>query len=89
MNKSQLIEEARRQSEALKRLSAWRAWAFAFSAVGIFLAYLGFSRTGNIVLGLFGTLIMILGIAAAGVINQGIRNGSRNVNRILDAAQKE
>ena len=77
------------QTEALKKISIWRNCALAVSALGIFLAYRGFSVRNDIVMGIAGAVLMIISIIIAGTINRGLQNGRRNVQRILDAAEKQ
>jgi hypothetical protein len=88
--KRALIKEAQMQSDALKRLSQWRMTLLAFSAAGAVISAAGFfGAGGNLFLKIAGIILMILGFAAAAVVGLGIRNGSRNVEKILKAAERE
>ena len=42
IEKNNLIIEAERQSEALKRIARWRSMALLVSAIGIAVAFMGF-----------------------------------------------
>ncbi len=88
LNAAALLEEARLQQGALKQLRAWQRNAMVASSCGVVLAWWGLTggRT-RLVLGIAGMLIMILGILCAAVIGLGIRNGRRNVEQLLRAAQ--
>jgi len=82
------MQEAKRQSQALKMISRWRTIGFVAAAVGAVLLYSGLTGAGrSIPLIAFGTVIVAAGMAAAILCDMGIRNGRRNVEKILDAAQ--
>ncbi|MBR2812237.1 MAG: hypothetical protein IKD69_12745 [Solobacterium sp.] len=88
--KKALIEEAQMQSKALQRIGQWRTIALFLAAVGVVFAWLGFSRTDiHWIVGVFGILMTVISFLLALVFNIGIRNGNRNVQKILDAAEKE
>lgn len=83
-----LLEEARRQSQALKSISRWRSAAFIIAAVGAVLIYGGVVRESlRTPLIAAGAVITALGLAAAILCDMGIRNGRKNVEKILDAAE--
>lgn len=84
-----LLEEAKRQSEALKTISRWRSIAFTAAAVGAALIYGGVVRPDmRIVLVAVGAVVVALGLAAAVLCDMGIRNGRKNVEKILNAAER-
>ncbi|MBQ6636515.1 MAG: hypothetical protein IJH81_09185 [Lachnospiraceae bacterium] len=88
-SRQMLIEEARKQSEALRSISRWRSISFIFAAVGAALIYGGVVRTAmRTPLIAAGAVITAFGLAAAVVCDMGIRNGRKNVEKILDAAEK-
>ena len=88
LSSSQLMQEAKRQSEALKMISRWRTIGFVAAAVGAVLLYNGLTGASrNISLIVLGTVIVAIGMTAAILCDMGIRNGRRNVEKILDAAQ--
>lgn len=88
LSAGQLMQEAERQSQALKMIGRWRTIGFVVAAVGAVLLYNGLTgATRSIPLTAFGTVIVVIGMAAAILCDMGIRNGRRNVEKILDAAQ--
>ena len=88
LSAGQLMQEAKQQSQALKTIGRWRTIGFVVAAVGAVLLYNGLTGAGrSIPLIAFGTVIVAAGMAAAILCDMGIRNGRRNVEKILDAAQ--
>ena len=86
--KERLSNEISMQQFALKRISLWRIFAVALSAVGVIMAYIGFSgMAGKLLLAIPGVLLMALGFSAALICNKGIKNGSANVNRMMAALE--
>lgn len=83
--KRQLAEEARLQSDALRRIGRWRTAAMGVSSVGIALIYAGFIAGQGLLMGIAGVILLLLGIGGALILNLGIRNGRRNVEKILEA----
>lgn len=84
-----LSREAKMQSEMLSRLTVWFRIAMAASTVGVVLAYWGLSgHSWRMAAGAAGILITILCAAAAAVINLGIRNGRKNVEKILTVLER-
>lgn len=89
LTKQELLEEAKKQSEALERIGRWRTYAMVLSAIGVAVAYMGF--TGNqhrIAIGVTGIVLIVIGVAFAVICNLGIRTGRDNVEKILNAAEK-
>lgn len=87
--KNMLVKEAAKQTEALKRISSWRSMAVGVSTVGAALVYAGFIGGHHVALGLGGAMTLMLGLGAAVVLNLGLRNGRRNVEKILQAVHGE
>jgi len=83
-----LIQEAKMQTKALQRIGVWRRAAWSVMVVGILLAYTGFLPEIHILKGIFGIVTAILGGSAALLIHIGYQNGKKNVEHILEAAQK-
>ena len=78
-------KEAEMQIKALKQIKSWIKIAIFISALGVAAAYAGFSgETNNFLLGIPGIFLMSLGILLAAVMNLGVKNGKRNVERMLD-----
>ena len=88
LSAGELMQEAKRQSQALKMIGRWRTIGFVAAAVGAVLLYNGLTGADrSIPLIALGTVIVAVGMAAAILCDMGIRNGRRNVEKILDAAQ--
>lgn len=88
ISSGELLQEAKRQSEALKMIGRWRTIGFVVSAIGAVLLYGGITRAqNNIPLMAAGAVIAAAGLIAAIVCDLGIRNGRRNVEKILQAAE--
>lgn len=86
----QLLEEARQQQAALERLGGWQRNAMLASSCGAALAWWGLSGGGSRMLfGIAGVLLALTGILCAAVVGLGIRNGRRNVEQLLQAAQSK
>lgn len=83
-----LIREAKMQTRALQRIGVWRRLALSAAVVGILLAYTGFAPEINILRGVFGIALTILAGGAAFLISVGYKNGKKNVEHILEAAQR-
>ncbi len=89
MEKRRLSEEVKLQMKALKRIQHWRAIALGISAVGVAAVYTGlFGETRNLLLGIPGIAAILAGLICAIVLNLGIRNGRRNVGKILDVLEQ-
>lgn len=89
MSAKELIEEAKRQSEALKTISKWRATGFVLAAAGAALLYGGLHRsTLRIPFLAAGGIMAAAGLAVAVLCDLGIRNGRKNIEHILEAAER-
>jgi hypothetical protein len=91
LSKKELLEEAKKQSEALERISRWRTYSMVLSAIGVVVAYMGFTGSAkyHIAIGAAGAAVILIGMAFAIICNLGIRTGRENVERILNAAEKK
>lgn len=89
LSKKELLEEAKKQSEMLERISRWRTYSMVLSAIGVAVAYMGFTGSFHpVAVGVTGVVIIVLGLGFALFCNFGIRTGRENVERILTAAEK-
>ena len=87
--KKRMTKEAEMQLKALKKINRWKLYAMAFSAIGVALTYAGTAgESSHLGLGICGIILIIVGIIAALILNLGLRNGRRNVEKILDAVGK-
>ncbi len=82
--RSALLEEARMQTMALKRIQRWLHIAILISTAGAGLIFYGLQGTAAWTV--LGIAVLALGLLAAILINYGLRNGRRNVEHILEAA---
>ena len=90
IKRKQLIKEASMQAEALKWIGRWRTAALFVSALGVLFAWYGLSNgVPSMIAGILGILMTVIGFALAVVFNLGIRNGSRNVEKILNTAESD
>lgn len=78
------------QMRALKTIRVWMMIAIAVSTLGAALLYAGLAGTnGNLLFHVLGILLMVSGLAAALIINLGLKNGRKNVEKILDRIQED
>lgn len=84
MEKDYLIIEAKMQMKALNKINEWKKLAMIVSTVGVAIAYAGISATpSNLFLGIPGIFLTLAGAAAAVVTNLGLKNGKRNVEKMI------
>lgn len=90
MKKNRLSQEAELQMKALARISRWKTAALFISAVGAAFVYAGFAGIQrNLFLGIPGILLTAAGFGSAAVFNLGLKNGRRNVEKILNVLNGE
>ncbi len=83
--RKRLSREAALQTRALGQIDRWKKIALALSATGVAFIYAGFAgQSENLFLGISGIVLSLTGLGSASVFNLGIRNGKRNVEKILD-----
>lgn len=79
-----LSQEAEMQIQALKKISSWRNIAIAVSSIGIAMLYAGTAGAGkNTFLCILGVIIMAISLLCGLILNLGLRNGRRNVEKIM------
>ncbi|MBD5532157.1 MAG: hypothetical protein HDQ98_08155 [Lachnospiraceae bacterium] len=84
VEKEKLMSEAKMQMTALKKINGWKNLAIVLSAVGVAIAYGGFAGTpSHLFLGILGIFLTVAGFAAAAVFGLGLKNGRRNVEKML------
>lgn len=89
VEKRNLSKEAQMQMNALKKIGLWRNIAFAVSTLGVAIAYAGLAGMGrNLFLGILGIVLILAGFASAILFNLGIKNGKRNVEKILNLLEQ-
>lgn len=88
LTREQLLDEAQKQKQALAIMGTWRSALFAATTVLLVLAVWGLRSGGAaLIVGIAGVVLTILSFTAMLVVNLGIRNGRRNVERLLDSLQ--
>ena len=89
LTKQQLLAEAKLQQEALQQLGQWMVLAMAISTCGFALAWWGFALSPlPVVIGPVGVVLTAVAVFCAAILGLGIRNGRRNVEHILKAAER-
>ena len=87
--RNRLSTEAALQTKALGRIERWKKIALALSAIGVAFTYAGFAgETENLYFGIFGIFLIFAGAGSAAIFNLGIRNGKRNVEKILNLLER-
>lgn len=87
--RNRLSREAALQTKALERIDRWRKMALALSAIGVAFIYAGFAgKMENLYFGILGVFLILAGAGSAAVFNLGIRNGKRNVEKILNLLER-
>lgn len=82
--KDSLLTEAKMQIKALKKINEWKKLAMVVSTIGIAIAYAGIAGTpSHLLLGILGILLTLAGAVAAVVTNLGLKNGRRNVEKMI------
>lgn len=89
LEKENLMTEVKLQMTALKKINGWKKLAVAASAIGMAIAYAGLSGTpSHFFSGILGIFLIIVGFAAAAVCNLGLKNGRRNVEKMICVIEK-
>lgn len=87
--KRKLSKEAEMQIKALKKINRWKIIALAVSTLGVAAAYAGFGGIiQSLFLGVLGVIITVTAAAAALIFNLGLKNGRRNVEKMLNILEK-
>ena len=89
LSREQALDEARRQKEALARIGTWRRVLFLLTASLAAVAIFGFMSSGFFPLGIAGAVSAAVCLALTFIVDLSIRNGHRNVERILESLRQE
>lgn len=81
------LDEARKQKEALAKIGGWRRTLFLITASLAALAVFGFQMSGWLVLGVVAAIAAAVSFLLTCVADLSIRNGRRNVEKILESLQ--
>lgn len=88
LNREQALDEARKQKAALETIGGWRRVLFITTATLLVLAVFGLRSSGVLfVLGIAAAIAAAVSCLTMFVVNLSIRNGHRNVERILASLQ--
>lgn len=86
--KKQMLTEADMQTKTIKKLEKWLRNTIASSTIGFVISYWGMQGSGiRFFFGVIGIITTIISVIAALIINMGIRNGKKNVEKILNLAE--
>ena len=85
LSREQALDEARRQKEALARIGTWRRFLFLLAATLAAAAFGLKTGGGWTALGITAAVSGAVSLALAFLADLSIRNGHRNVERILDS----
>ncbi len=90
LSREQALDEARKQKAALDTIGSWRRALFIATGTLLILAVFGLRQSGVLfVLGIAAAVAAVLSCIAMFVVNLSIRNGHRNVERILDSLKSQ
>lgn len=81
------LDEARKQKEVLGKIGGWRRFLFLLTASLAALAVFGFQMNGWLVLGVAAAIAGAVSFLLTCVVDLSIRNGRRNVEKILESLQ--
>jgi len=84
-----LLKEADMQTRAIMRLETYKRLMYSGIAIGALLIGYGFFAGGGTTMGVIGIVLAVICTPLAIVLYIGIRNGKRNVDKILDAYKAE
>lgn len=85
LSKELALDEARKQKKALAEIGGWRRSLFLLTAFLSAAAVFGFYMDGWLVLGVTAAVAGAVSFLLTCVVDLSIRNGRRNVERILDS----
>ena len=83
LTKEQLLDEAQKQKQALSVMGRWRSWLFALTTCFAVAAAFGLQR--SVILGAICVALAVVSFVCLLIVNLAIRNGRRNVERMLDS----
>ena len=90
MERNRLSQEAGLQIKALKQINRWKLTALLVSAVGAACTYGGFAGIQkHLFLGIPGIVLILAGFGSAAVCKIGLKNGRRNVEKMLNILDGE
>lgn len=88
LTREQLLDEAQKQKQALSTMGVWRVWLFVVTCSLFGLSVFALRGGGWLfVLGVVLAVLAVLAFLLVLLVNLSIRNGHRNVEKILDSLQ--
>ena len=88
--KIRLSNETHMKLKSLKKIEVWKNIAVALSTLGVALTYAGMAgNSRNLFLGIPGVIIILAGLISALILNLGLKNGRRNVKKMLRILEGE
>ncbi|MCQ2442111.1 MAG: hypothetical protein MJ077_03130 [Oscillospiraceae bacterium] len=85
LTKMQALDEAQKQKKALALMAKWRRNLFILTACFLMVAVYEMTAAGNMVVGIVFAVLSTVSLIFSFIVNLSIRNGHRNVERILDS----
>lgn len=85
LTKKQALDEAQKQKKALALMAKWRRNLFILTACFLMVSVYEITSAGNMVVGIVFSVLSAVSLIFSLVVNLAIRNGHRNVERILDS----
>lgn len=90
IERRKLSAEAQMQIKALEKIKKWKNFAITSSTIGVAMTYAGLAGASrSLLLGIPGVIIILAGFGCAMILNLGIKNGKRNVEKMLAALNAE
>lgn len=87
-DKKRLIYEAEKQTQEVKNLKRWLTKSIGLSSITMIMAYFEVKSSGILfAIGIIGILFTIIFVIAAIFINMGIKNGQKNIEKILSIVE--
>ena len=86
LTREQLLDEAQKQKNALATMGIWRSRLFVLTTVLLVCAFCALRNSGAVfALGIVALILTVVCFLLLLLVNLSIRNGHRNVERILDS----
>ncbi len=87
--KDDLVKEAGMQTAAIQKIKVWLRLAYSACAIGFLLGWWGFYGNGPAPAGIVGIVLLLAGVFLGVPIKIGVTNATRNVEKILAAAEEK
>lgn len=85
LSRQQALDEAQKQKNALVIIARWRRNLFILTACFLMVALYELSAGGYTVVGIIAAVLSAVCLILSFIVNLSIRNGHKNVERILDS----